>query len=120
MGARTNKMDAGNEHIDVPETVKHGLEEDNLNRLARQIAKQLAEENHSPALIKGFYLLAEISSVFFLGLIAYFFEAYAESRLLAHCLIVATGAGLFALVMQVCGLYTTQALNVGFRTLAGT
>lgn len=115
------KKASKNEIIDASmapsETVAHGLEEDNLNRLAQQIAQQLAEENHSPSLILGAYRLFESSCIFLAGLLSYFNFGYDDNRLPIHAMIIFGTSCLTLASLQASGLYTTQSLKVGLRTL---
>ncbi|WP_162651662.1 undecaprenyl-phosphate glucose phosphotransferase [Lentilitoribacter sp. Alg239-R112] len=99
------------------ETVAHGLEEDNLNRLAQQIAQQLADENHSPALILGAYRLFECACIFATGILAYFYHDYPDNRLPVHAFIIFGTSCLTLASLQASSLYTTQSLKTGMRTL---
>lgn len=110
-----------NEMIDasiVPsETISHGREEDNLNRLAQQIAQQLADENHSPAIILGAYRLFECFCVFAIGVLAYFNYGYEDNRLPIHAMIIFGTSCLTLASLQATGLYTTHSLKIGLRSL---
>lgn len=99
------------------ETVSHGLEEDNLNRLAQQIAQQLADENHSPAIILGAYRSFEVFCILAVGIFAYFLHGYEDNRLVVHTLIIFGTSCLTLASLQATGLYTTQSLKVARRTL---
>lgn len=112
--SKTEMVDAS---IVPSETVARGLEEDNLNRLAQQIAQQLADENHSPAIILGVYRLFEVLCIFTIGMLAYFYYGYADNRLPIHTMIIFGTSCLTLASLQASNLYTTQSLKTGLRTL---
>lgn len=100
----------------VSETVRHGLEEDNLNKLARQIGKQLAQESRSPALIIGSCRISEIFLIFIIGLATHIWWYQNETSLLNHIPIMAFVALLSGLFLHISAQYTSYSLKRGLRT----
>lgn len=100
------------------ETVKHGLEEDNLNKLARQIGEQLAQESKSPALIIGSCRLFECGLMMVAGIIAYGMQSYPDDRFTAHMAMIAALSVAIGIYLHFLGQYTTYSLKRGRKTTA--
>lgn len=116
MNKPLSKIDANKDQQPVSETVAHGLEEDNLNRLARHIAAQLGDENYSPSIVLGMFRVFEIVGVFMAGVAPYFSQnLYSTETVLPHFGILLGTSILLATIFFTGGFYTTQALSSGHR-----
>ena len=68
--------------------IVNGVEKNNLNRLARHIAEQLAEENYSPAIIRGSFRAFEAVGFLIAGFVPYFSQGacvYFKTRFAEFC-----------------------------------
>ena len=114
---KMSKNESNDVSIAPSVTVANGLEEDNLNRLAQQITQQLADENHSPAIILGAHRIFESFCISAIGMLAYLYYGYEEKHFLIHTLIIFGISCLIIVSLHASGLYTTHSLKIGMRTL---
>lgn len=96
----------------------NGVEKNNLNRLARHIAEQLADENYSPAIIRGSFRVFEAMGFLVAGFAPYFSQDHhLDGTWISHSSVMVLSTILLAMAYYAGGLYTTQSLSAGLRML---
>lgn len=97
----------------VSETVKHGLEQDNLNKLARQIGTQLAQESRSPTIIIGCFRLFEAALIVIWGITFFWLEEAYIDRAVGHIVTIAALTAAISFFLHISGHYTSYSLKRG-------
>lgn len=99
----------------VSETVKLGLEEDNLSKLARQIGMQLAQESRSPKIVIGCCRLFEIFLIFISGFTTYIWWYPNGVGMVSQLPTMAAMSLIAGVLLNSFGQYTTFGLKRGWR-----
>jgi Undecaprenyl-phosphate glucose phosphotransferase len=88
-----------------------------LNALARQIAEQFRDVNHSPAMLIGQLRLLEFTLLLAVGLIVGYLMAPSATGLTAvRLIVVAAGSALAVLLLQLADTYQVSAIRSAKRT----